>query len=60
MRFRLRTLMIVLALGPPLGAWLWYELTAEEQATPTLLFSGEDDLEEWHYRRTEPPTLTGP
>jgi len=60
MRYRLRTLLILLVTAPPVLAWLWRELTAEEKVTPTLLFFGDTDLEEWHPRRIEPPTLTGP
>jgi hypothetical protein len=35
MRYRLRTLMIVLAIGPPLGAgghWLWQRLRPQPRA----------------------------
>jgi hypothetical protein len=62
MRYRLRTLLIVLSLGPPMLAWLWSGITsevAEEQASQTLLIDASFDLEAWEYRRIDPPTLTG-
>jgi hypothetical protein len=62
MRYRLRTLLIVLAIGPMVLAWIWSGITAEvpeQQASQTLLIDASFDLEGWEYRRIDPPTLTG-
>jgi len=34
MRYRLRTLLIILALGPPMLAWSWYAWEAREVLAP--------------------------
>jgi len=56
MRYRLRTLLIVLAIGPPFVAAIWSVLTAEPSTKPTLT-EMSFDLEEWSYVRTD--TLGG-
>jgi len=50
MRFRLRTLLIVLALGPPVLAGAWYAWREWQLSR---------DLEEWNYAPTEqhPPIV---
>jgi hypothetical protein len=52
MRYRLRTLLVVLALGPPLvaaGYHSYKEVEAEEAAiSSAIIFSGEYDLLPWY------------
>jgi len=52
MRFRLRTLMIVLALGPPVIAWLWLHRSTDDpgRVNWSVGVATEDELRDFWQR----------